>query len=203
MADTGWISPGTMAEYARSSGAVWTDEDQAKTQNDDYAESGIPKTEFSTYLGASNFSFGIPSGATIVGIETRYEAYSNLYGGYVKEEIVRLHKSGTQSGDDKATGVGVRHTDDEDDTYLEHGGAADMWSSGYDYDDVTSSTFGVLYAFNNTEDEFAGMAYVDHIQIKIHYTTPGYGNSVNDVPSANIGSINDVPTANIETVNDI
>lgn len=205
MAVTDWKSPGTMAEvFYDALAAQWTSEDNAKTQNDTYAQSLIEKEKTSQGLAAMNYSFGIPAGSTINGIETRYEAYSNCYALRIKELLVRLTYNGSIiDGVDKATGVGLRHTDSEDDTYVLHGGASDMWSTGYGYSHVTHSTFGVIYRFNNTDTEFTCSAEMDHIQIRIYYTLPGYGNDVNDVPSANIASINDVLTANIETVNDI
>jgi len=200
--DTGWISPGTMAEYTRTDGSVWSFEDNAKTQSDTYADTNIPKEEFSTYLGASNFSFGLPTGATVHGVEVRYEVYTTSVDG-AREEIVRLHKAGTQSGDDKATGRGFADKTGDNDTYYEFGDWNDMWSTGWGYSDVTSSDFGVLFAMNNIDDAVGVFVYVDHIQIKITYTPLGYGNDVNDVSSINIDSINDVDATNIQTVNDV
>ena len=54
-----------------------------------------------------------------------------------------------------------------------YGGAADDWSSGYDYDDVTNVTFGVQLSAYNDAPFAAKIAYIDTLQIKIYYTDTG------------------------------
>ena len=77
MADTGWISPGSALQCACGGCNGWSSAsvNNCKIQNDTYATCDISKLNWSAYIRAYNFSFGIPAGATIDGIEVRYEAY--------------------------------------------------------------------------------------------------------------------------------
>ena len=202
MADSGWVS-GTVATLHGGSGdrcdgyTGWTNASNAESQSDTYATCAPGKFKFTDCLSATAFSFGIPSGATIDGIEVRYDGYATL----LLEAVVALILDGVYSvGDNKGLDAQVPTSDT--DTYREFGGSADMWNSGYDYDDITDSGFGFVMSFSTGDPGYT--MYVDHLQVKITYTpAAGYGNDVNDVPSANIASINDVLVENIETVNEV
>lgn len=205
MADTGWVSAGTYADLKGVGGApcdgspirFWTNPMNAAVQNDTYATYSLPKSTVSNCLSATNFAFGIPAGSTIDGIEVRYDGYEPM----LIESNLYLHKAGVLAGANRFAGAITQVTDT--DTYRVYGGAADMWGTGYGLADVTHATFGCAMQFSNPDLADHTM-HVDHLQIKIYYSLPpGYGNDVNDVASANIGSVNDVPTANINTVNDI
>lgn len=193
MASTGWVNPGTMMHY-EGSGDPWGNRDNAKTQNDVYASVSLGAGKFSDWLAAQNFSFGIPAGSTINGIEARIDRYSSTSG--ITDLNVTLHKSGAGSGDNKAKGPNWATSDT--DTYQVYGGAADLWSTGYGYADVTNAGFGVMIVAQSIGA--TRIAYVDHMQIRITYTPLGYGHDVSQVTSANIGKVMQVPTANIGTV---
>ena len=201
MTDTGWVSPGTIAEY--DTGVALTTPDNIKTQSDSYGYASLPSIKSTYLISAENFSFGIPAGATILGIEVRKERHASSFGGAldcIDTVTVRLHKNGTPSGDDNGPGTCWTKTSDND-TYEEYGGSSDMWNSGYGYSDVTNSTFGFYFRCANIGT--TRTAYIDHMQIKITYTPPGYGNDVNDVSAANIASVNDVLAENINTINEV
>ena len=200
MADTGWINPGTITEY--DTGQALTTPNLIKTQSDSYGYVSLASIKTTYLISAENFSFGIPAGATINGIEVRYERFASSYVSptdTISIPTLRVHKSGTPSGDDNG-GADVTQTSDTD-TYHSHGGAADMWSSGYGYADVTNSGFGFYVRAANLGT--TRTYYCDHMQIKITYTPSGYGNDVNDISAANIASVNEIAAANIATVNDV
>ena len=71
-------------------------------------------------------------------------------------------------------------------------------------------------AFRNTfdvdeetpeDDSYLGINFftsgTDRIQVVVTHADPGYGNSVNQISSTNIGGVNQITTANIEKINQI
>lgn len=78
---------------------------------------------------------------------------------------------------------------------------------------VTNLNFIIIdydYDYQNLDPAFGGVPanyygtfnYSVNATADITYSSPGYGNDVNDVATANIGKINDTGTANISEVND-
>lgn len=196
MPDTGWISPGTAANVDRDGEENWITPNNALTSND-LDTTVLPKeAAYSDWLRVTNFTFGIPAGSTIVGIEVKIERAAA--DGYIRDSSLRLVKDGVVSGDDNASMTLWPATDGE----AEYGGSADLWNSGYGYADVTDAGFGVQLSAYNTDAGAQHSAAVDHIAIKITYLDP-YTHDVNEVPAANIGSVNDVPTNTINTINEV
>ena len=201
MADTGWVT-GTVASLHGSGGdrcdgyTGWTNPTNADTQNDTYATCGPGKFKFTDCLSSVNFSFGIPAGATIDGIEVRYDGFATM----LLEAVVALLLNGAYAaGDNKGLDAQVPTSDT--DTYRVFGGATDMWNSGFDYDDVTDSTFGFVVSYSTGDPGYT--MSVDHLQMKIYYTeSTGYGHIVNEVSPASIAEINEVLTADIAEVNE-
>jgi hypothetical protein len=70
-ASQGPNSPGTMADDASVGTSAWSNPDNAKVSDNAYAKD--TSNILSHYLKASNFSFSIPSGATVVGIKVEIE----------------------------------------------------------------------------------------------------------------------------------
>ena len=72
-------SPGTMASDSSNGGDVaWTSVDNAKVSDNAYANCTSVDTETTEYLKATNFSFAIPGGNNIDGIELIIERQSAL-----------------------------------------------------------------------------------------------------------------------------
>ena len=184
MSDTGWISPGTMADSDAVGDLAWSNPDNAKVSDGSYAtitsERTSPGQIYTHYLKASNFGLSIPAGSTIDQIDVRIEHKVD----YNKE-------SGTSAYDTFAL-YSVRFIKD-DDSYVEETIASipSIWSetsdtiSDYstsniahiDINDVNNSNFGVI--FYNQVDIYVESGtitltgYVDHIQIKVYYTESG------------------------------
>lgn len=160
MADTGWVSPGTMVSALRTGGVSWNSVDNAKIQNDTDATCFISFPADSYWLRASNFGFSVSG--TILGIEVGVDRAAT---GFVATDAeVRLHRNGTSSGDDKK--VAPLWAIVDTDTYQGYGGSADTWASGYDFSDINNSDFGIQLAGNIAS---TGSLEVDHIRIKITY----------------------------------
>ena len=64
MVDTGFASPGTMANDNAVGTVAWVNPDNAKISNNAYATVNSAQST-SYYLKATNFGFSIPTGAPI------------------------------------------------------------------------------------------------------------------------------------------
>jgi uncharacterized repeat protein (TIGR02543 family) len=157
----------------------WRNPTRAQTQNDSYARARLNRNNpISHYLKATNFSFAIPSGATIQGIVVEVDRYASTGSGgtRVSDNSIRLVKDGTIGGDDKNTGLAW--PDSDTDTYQSYGGPTDLWGLNWSSDDINSSGFGVVISARKDNSNNTRNAYVDHIRITVYY-------SYNQAPVAN------------------
>jgi len=167
MADTGFNSPGTMATVGRLDDEPWADPDNAKTSNNTYTTNATLKNDLSDYLRATNFTMGVPAGATIDGIEVEVERKTDV-GQFPVDDEVFLRKTTTgQVGSNYASAT-KWPTSDATETY---GGAADKWGTTWSAADVNHADFGLDFAFLAEGDDALGS--VDHVQIKVYYTAAG------------------------------
>lgn len=165
MPDTGWHSPGTMANDAATGTKVWNNPDNAKSSDDNYADSiGGVGGGSSNYLVATNFGFAIPLGATIEGIEVEFERKANLADNVSDFKIYIVKADGTYGAENKSA-AGFWSTVE---AYFSYGGAADLWSLAWSAANINHANFGVGLSVLMQAN---GRAYVDHIRIKVYYTT--------------------------------
>lgn len=164
MADTGWLDCGTV-EFEPDIFADWSNPTDAQSEDGNSASSTMSALSITDILRGYNLSESIPAGSTIDGIEVRIKWSGD--GTYVKLQSLNLHKSAASAGDDKSDLVVLPGSNTWSSTY---GGPTDMWSTGYGYDDVTDSGFGLeLWLYNN--DSGSGQTgNIDAMQIKIYYT---------------------------------
>lgn len=166
MADTGWLSAGTMATVDRDAKTAWTDPDNAKVSDNSDTQAFTNNT-YTDWLRATNFGAAVPVGATIDGVLLSIE--KNEASGDVKDSSIRLRTDADgQIGDDKATVDAWPAVD----TYIEHGGAADDWNAVLDDADVNHANFGFDISFLATG---FSQGRIDHIRVKIYYTEGGGG----------------------------
>ena len=154
MADTGALSPQTMADDATVGTVAWTNPDNAKASDNVYTSVGSGITH---YLKATNFGFIIPTGATIDGILVEIEQKDFGFGAL--ENSIKIVKGGVISGEEKSTGAEIPDTD----TYVSYGSSTDLWGLPWTAEDINLSTFGVVFS----DTDFSG---VDHIRITVYYT---------------------------------
>lgn len=172
MPATAWKSPGTCENVDRDGKVNWVNPNNAKVSDDSDAVTQPNKTDYSDWLRCTNFGFttsDIPSGSTIVGIELDIEKCQTAEY-IICDSSVRLRKSTGQVGDDKASATEWPTTD----TYVTHGGSSDDWNAGLSDSDIRSTGFGMDLSVLNTAITVS-MAEVDHVRIKVHYTTPAGG----------------------------
>ena len=168
MADTGWLFfDNAVSEAYSGSDDNWDDPGNALIDDVSCASvNGLLDGYNSDYLKLYGLAgHGIPGGSTIDGIELRIERKSA--GGFYSDHVVRLHKDGTAGGDNKKAGATWPASLEWSGTY---GGAADMWSTGYDYSDIIDSGFGVKIAVISVFSLFAFTQSIYRVNIKVHYT---------------------------------
>ncbi len=168
MATAGPNAPGTMADDSAVGAGVWATVDNAKVNDSSYSTngSGAPATH---YLKATAFGFAIPSGATINGIEvgiTR-KASINAKFEYANDNIVKLVKGGTVSGDSKASTTKWPTSDGT----VTYGTTSDLWGTTWADTDINASNFGVVLSANTV----TATASVNYISVTITYTEGGGG----------------------------
>lgn len=184
MADTGWVSPTQAENVDRDGERSWASPTDVLTQNDDQAWSMPYATSYTDWIRAFDFEFSIPEGATIDGIEVRMDKYCANGADIITDSSLRLSKdSSTLVGDDKADTVTLWPGSDTD-TYIEYGGSADDWNASLTRADVNSEGFGVHFSCYNTESA-QKVSKVDHIQMKVHYTEGGGGDSDENITKFN------------------
>ena len=198
MADTGWKSPGTCANVDRDGKTSWIDVNEVKVSDNDDAMQSLPPG-YGDWLRCTNFSMGVPAGATIDGIIVSIEKDASNSNS-IKDSSIRLRETVGQVGDDKATGDWWSTTE----AYVEHGGAVDDWNAGLDANDVNHADFGVDISANN-EVGSARIPMIDHVRIKVYYTevVAGWGEDLNGIANANIAKINGINIADIAKVNGV
>lgn len=162
MADTGWVSPGTVANGAFVD-MDWTSPGNAAASDNAYA-SAAGDYITTSMLYASNFGLSglIPAGATIDGVTVAVER--KCTNGLASTSYIALTLDGINGSTGNYTGGVWPLTD----TYAEWGGAADTWGEAYTRANLIDSAFGVLF------QAWAGLSYdemyVDHLRIKVTYT---------------------------------
>jgi hypothetical protein len=173
MAVTDWKATTLGANVSRdSSVATWTTPTYIYTSDDSYANS-LPKNGYTDWLRATTFGFtsgDIPNGSTIDGIEVKIEKHTAGTPGRLIDSALYLRKTGTQVGNNKASGDNWAATD----TDVIYGGADDNWDAGLAQTDIVSEDFGVDFSFLNTTGT-AERGYVDVISVRVYYTESGGG----------------------------
>jgi hypothetical protein len=147
------------AAAADESGAEWSGETNVFTSNDTYASYNSTTQSF---LRITTLGFAVPYNAIIRGIEVRIEG--NADGGTAAERTIEVDitKNGT-------AGVGTSKTLELNlttDTVQVLGGAADLWGTAFDIDEVNATTFGCRIRKNTAT---ANNIDVDHVVIRLYY----------------------------------
>ncbi|MEM4658703.1 MAG: hypothetical protein QXX77_09825, partial [Candidatus Methanosuratincola sp.] len=194
MADTGWVDPGSGANLARSgSSEPWQNASYVTADDSAYAQTPTPVTElnaandYTDYLRAYNFglSSSIPSGATIDGIEARWER--RIFRTYNTTWTVDLDNSGSNTGRiyliDETGATAGNHkgisTDWTTSWVVESiGGATDLWGWSATRTKVVDADFGFALSVRCAATGLgSGYAGVDYMQIRVYYTTAVNGSA--------------------------
>lgn len=122
------------------------------------------------YLVAKNFSFSLPSYATICGVTVEIESRATglLLTTAVKDNEVKLVKNGVITGNNKALAGDWGSSD----AFRSYGGSSDLWGTSLTAADVNSADFGVAVSARIIAliSALPG-AEIDYIRMKIDYNT--------------------------------
>lgn len=160
-ADTGWVIASAGSNQSNSS-TDWINTDRVTADDASYATcapSGLADTD---WLRAT-FTLTIPVGATIDGIEVRYQVHRSATG--PDESDVYLVVGGSQVGVSRGTGVSYTGTP----TDYTRGGATDKWGLTPTRDQCVGANFGFQF-FSTDSDSGSDTVSCDAMWIKVYYT---------------------------------
>lgn len=167
-ASAGPNSAGTGADDDSTGSFAWGGpHTNIMTSNNIYDSAFFPSAGLTVhYLKATNFSFSIPSGATIDGIVVEVEK-AKSGSGTITDARARIVKGGTIGSTDKSNASAWPTSD----TYTTYGSPSDVWGDSWASGDINASNFG--FAISAVSSGSSATASVDHIRITINYTTAG------------------------------
>lgn len=122
------------------------------------------------YLKVTGFGFSIPAVSTITGIKVEVEksALDISILATVKDNSIRLVKSGSAVGDDKASSANWTGSDG----YYTYGDTTDAWGTTWTSTEVNSPDFGLVFSARiNGLASLIPTARVDHIRVTVFYIT--------------------------------
>ena len=160
-------SPATIVDETSVGSITWGAPGQAATSDDLYAVTVSASTGTMHYLKATNFSFSIPSGATIDGITLEIEK-KRTQGGAIADAAVRIVKGGTIGTTDKSNGSAWPGAD----AYTTYGSSSDKWGETWTASDINGSTFGAALSATLSGSPPIQIN-VDHFRITVNYTATG------------------------------
>lgn len=152
-----------------SSGVVgWSNLSGTDVSDNSYAQvSALVLGDDSYWLLATDFNFGLPATTAICGVEVSMEKRASGILQNVQDVGVQLIVGGSLVGENKAIAATWPTTD----TYFTHGGAADLWGEALTVTDVNAANFGVGIKVDLSGISALPTAFIDHIQITIHYSS--------------------------------
>lgn len=164
-ADTGWVfaSAGSSVDY--NSGTAWTNPGNIVSQNSTYATCAPAVGDFTDYIRGT-FALTIPAGATINGIEVRFNAKRSGVG--PDEDSVKIVIGGTAVGTDGSLGSSISGTS----TDYVRGGATSLWGLTPTRDQCVATDFGFQVAFVDN-DSAVETTSVDSLAVRVYYTEAG------------------------------
>ncbi len=120
------------------------------------------------YIKVTNFSFNIPTNATITGIETKVEKSINVSSGdgTGSDNSVKIYKSDGSLGSEEKAAGGNWPTSD---AYTTYGSSSDLWSETWTPADINDSDFGIAFSPHLLATTGSGNLRIDHITIKVYY----------------------------------
>lgn len=162
--DTGWVTCGTGTDGGFGD-AAWSNESNITAVDTNYATCSPGARDQCNLLQGTNYSFAIPGGATILGIETRINT-SETGGVDMIVDVVQIMKAGSTTGTAKNVSDDITGSFED----IDHGSSSDLWGTTFTPSDINNSGFGVSHQLL---DDGAGSdtVSVNYTQIKVHYST--------------------------------
>ena len=170
---------GTGTDVSGVGTLTWSDPGNISIVGSPYATSTGGASAITHYLEGTDYSFNIPSGATINGIQVTINRASTRAGnctdptnliacaGFV-DNIVSLIKSGSVTGTNKAVTTTIWPTSL---TTITYGSASELWGTTWTPADINNTNFGVAFSAKVTASALSNKtATVDYMYITVYYT---------------------------------
>ena len=162
---------GTAADNAAIGNTSWVNTSNALGSDNAISSADMFNNRTSHYLVVTNFSFTIPSGATIDGIDAEIEVETDPSGGgdcpgYGNEYQIRIVKGGVIGSTELGAGASINQVDD---AYTSYGGPSSLLGETWTATDINSSGFGFAYSALTTADDDCYVD-VDNVRITVYYT---------------------------------
>jgi len=173
MADTGWLNPTTCSNVDRDSKAdVWNNPSNASAGDTNYTDCDVTKDTYGDwlYLQFTITTSELPSGATVDGFYMYVKRYAET--NVVQDSALYIcDETGAPTGNNKASGS-AWGTSAWEEVY--YGGVSDLWGWTDVVDsEVRDADFGLKYSIANTSGPQKRWGRIDHVQLKIYYTSGG------------------------------
>ena len=159
MADTGFKTTGAVV-----STGTWSNMTTTRINTADNSRATMTGTTFAVAT-LNNYTFGIPSGATINGIEVNTEFSTSAVASTATLQISLSWDNGTNYTTAKSDTV-TGSTTDKNSTM---GGSADTWGRSWTDTEFANGTF--LVKVEGKSSQALNNCRLDFLQIKVYYTT--------------------------------
>jgi hypothetical protein len=142
----------------------WSNTNDASASDNNFVNAtGVSAGDITNYLTVTDFSFSIPSTATICGIEVMIENSVSGAMQIVSDNSVKLIKGGLITGNDYASSSPWSTSS----SVVSYGGSTDAWGTSWTASDINASDFGIAVSANLSSS--ASTAQIDFISIKVYY----------------------------------
>lgn len=166
MASEGPKFPGTAAIADPLGAVTWTNLANIKASDNVWATAALASGEYADSIACTNFSFSIPTTATITGIQVHFEHRAPVVVGTVRDITVNLLYDGSLVGANLADTT----TDwPSSETTINYGGSANTWNTSWTPNQINHPTFGVQVMVR----AFGGniTPNIDAISITVYYSS--------------------------------
>ena len=158
--------PATVINDTSVGDVEWLSPERVTAQDDLFAETELnSNTPNSNYLYCTDFNFGLPRKALIVGFKCLVVAKSESSDGVQTFEDIKLIEGGSVVGTNRAHNSQITTTLSQ----YEFGGARDVWGLLPDASKVAQKTFGVAVQVKTTAPISFPTISVDAVRLQIFY----------------------------------
>ena len=160
-------NPGTNVNDSSIGTITWTNRDNDKTSNNQYATTqGMNSGMATVYLKATHFDFSLPAEAIVDGITVNVErkaSDSNFF-----DNAIRIVKGGVIGATDLSTGEAWPTND----ATISYGSGSDLWGETWTGADINSENFGFALSATKVGGETNKKPSIDWINITVSYHLP-------------------------------
>lgn len=168
---TGWKSPTTASTYNSSNSVNWTNPTNVFASDNALATSALAKNGSTWIMRVGGFGFtnaDVPSNAVIMGVEVRIERHAS--GSGAVDNALYLVAAENRLGTNKAS---AGNWGTAANVYTSYGSSSDSWGADLAASQIYQANFGL--DFGARCGTTARTVNVDHIEIRLHWSTDVYG----------------------------